>query len=75
MVTQVHEHAQEAQRQQVCAGCHLLRIGDTPCRTLHFDEALRLIREGGDFTYTMMPCHDWSCHQGGFRRILQPNAI
>ena len=46
MVTQVHEHAQEAQRQQVCAGCHLLRIGDTPCRTLHFDEALRLIREG-----------------------------
>ena len=46
VVTQVHEHAEEAQRQQVCAGCHLLRIGDTPCRTLHFDEALRLIREG-----------------------------
>ena len=32
-------------------------------------------RRRGDFRYTTMSCHDRSCHEGLFRRILQPNAI
>ena len=47
------------------------------CSQIRFDEfffGAWLTRES-DFTYTTMSCHDWSCHESLFKRILQPNTI